>query len=148
MERVCGTLLQMCQFAIVSALCPKASTVLEQDHFCSDFLCSHETVLTNSQNHEDELSCRSTGKRHPGRLCSQRRTAMLMNISVSGHKGLSDRGNNHEKVPIWQKHLPVDRHRNPRDYQPVGNRWIPMQKKAVKPCFTFFKERFSGSVRS
>ena len=34
----------------------KLSTVLEQDHFCSAFLCSHETVLTNSQNHEDELS--------------------------------------------------------------------------------------------
>ena len=47
----------------------KTSTVLEQDHFCSDFLCSHETVLTNSQYHEDELSCGSTGKRRPG-LCS------------------------------------------------------------------------------
>ena len=32
-----------------------ASTVLEQDHFCSDFLAFRVTVLTNSQNPDDEL---------------------------------------------------------------------------------------------
>ena len=48
----------------------KLSTVLEQDHFCSAFLCSHETVLTNSQNHEDELSWRRTGKGRPDGGCA------------------------------------------------------------------------------
>ena len=38
------------------------STVLEQDHFYSVFLVSHVTALTNSQYHDDELSCWSTGK--------------------------------------------------------------------------------------
>ena len=32
------------------------STVLEQDHFCSVFLVSHVTVLTNSQNRDDEVT--------------------------------------------------------------------------------------------
>jgi len=31
------------------------STVLEQDHFCSDFLVLHVTVLTNSFNPDDEV---------------------------------------------------------------------------------------------
>ena len=33
---------------------PLVSTVLEQDHFCSVFLGSHVTVLTNSQSRDDE----------------------------------------------------------------------------------------------
>ena len=31
------------------------STVLEQDHFCSDFLVLHVTVLTNSLNPDDAI---------------------------------------------------------------------------------------------
>ncbi len=65
-----------------------ASTVLEQDHFCRCFLVSHETVLTNSQNHEDEMSWGSTGKRRP--TVASAKVAVLMNISFEGHKGLSD----------------------------------------------------------
>ena len=57
----------------------KLSTVLEQDHFCSAFLCSHEAVLTNSQNHEDELSWRRTGKGRPGGASAL--SAVLMNVS-------------------------------------------------------------------
>ena len=56
-----------------------ASTVLEQDHFCSAFLCSHETVLTNSQNHEDESSWRRTGKWRPDGATAL--SAALMSIS-------------------------------------------------------------------
>jgi hypothetical protein len=42
-----------------------ASTVLEQDHFYSAYLVSLVTVLTKSQNRDDELfSIWSTGKRH------------------------------------------------------------------------------------
>ena len=34
----------------------KVSTVLEQDHFYSVYLVSHVTVLTNSQNRDDEVT--------------------------------------------------------------------------------------------
>jgi hypothetical protein len=37
---------------------PHVSTVLEQDHFFSDFLCSHVTNPTNSHNRDDELPSR------------------------------------------------------------------------------------------
>ena len=34
---------------------PRMSTVLEQDHFCSDFLNSFATETTNSQTRDDEV---------------------------------------------------------------------------------------------
>ncbi len=68
------------------------STVLEQDHFCSDFLVSHRTVLTNSQYHEDELSCGSAGKRRPV-LCLRTKGCDVDEHQFNrDHKGLSDDG--------------------------------------------------------
>ena len=66
--------------AVAAGTWQTPSTVLEQDHFCSALLCSHETVLTNSQNHEDELSWRRAGKWRPGGAIIAL-AAALMNIS-------------------------------------------------------------------
>ena len=71
--------------AVAAGTSQKASTVLEQDHFCSAFLCSHETVLTNSQNHEDELSWRRAGKWRPDGASAL--FAALMNISIVPPQG-------------------------------------------------------------
>jgi len=66
----------------------RASTVLEQDHFYSAFLCSHVTALTNSQYRDDELSWWSTGNLRSGLVvCSADEPSVW---SSDGHKWLSD----------------------------------------------------------
>ena len=41
------------------------STVLEQDHFCSDYLVPQLAVLTNSRNRDDEIKHAPHGKVDP-----------------------------------------------------------------------------------
>ena len=104
----------------------KSSTVLEQDHFCSALLRSHETVLTNSQNHEDELSWRRTGKWRPGDAFIALPAALMKSV-IFRHKGLSDRETievhawiyqDPERLWLWQRATSV----RPRQKKARGDR--------------------------
>ena len=61
------------------------STVLEQDHFYSDFLVSYLTVTTNSQKRDDEATRLLHGKAHPRTWC----VAVLMTIVLLATASLS-----------------------------------------------------------
>jgi len=63
------------------------STVLEQDHFCSDFLDSHVTAMTNSENHDDaarrSLAAKRRAALHQDHYWSQVRVSTWMKKAVA-----------------------------------------------------------------